>query len=129
MLAVLERMLTSLGFGVITAQDGEQALSLLAGNRVDVILCDIRMPGLGGPELYEAVAAHTPWLAEKMIFCTGDTLLPDAQGFLRRTRCRVVSKPFSMEQLTQALTEVRGDTVQSDAGGGRTDDRRGGECR
>lgn len=47
-LKTIERLLTSNGYDVITARDGEQALSALEKEHVDLILSDIRMPRLDG---------------------------------------------------------------------------------
>lgn len=109
---VLERILESLGFKVTSTRSAEQALTFLQDNPVDFILCDLRMPGMGGPGLYDAVLARDPALAKRIIFCTGDTVSQDAREFVRRTRCRVVAKPFNMSQLAQTLAELQQEMIR-----------------
>ncbi len=104
---ILERMLTALGFRVIAAGTGEQALAVLEESPADIIICDLRMPGFGGPGLYEAVTSRDPELGKRMIFCTGDTVSRDAREFLRRTGCRVVCKPFDLNRIEQTIAELQ----------------------
>ncbi|MFN8061180.1 MAG: response regulator [Vicinamibacterales bacterium] len=54
-LAVLQHVLANEGYEVSTATDGASALSLLGGHRYDLVLVDIRMPGLDGLQLLEAI--------------------------------------------------------------------------
>lgn len=56
-----DRVLSGKGYAVITAKDGEEALSKLAAERYDVVYADIRMPGMSGLEVAERVKAERPW--------------------------------------------------------------------
>ena len=58
LLQALARMLKSLGFQVVTASDGEDALAVVEGLRtpIDAVLVDVVMPRLGGPEFVERLA-------------------------------------------------------------------------
>lgn len=58
LLQALSRMLKSLGFQVVTAADGEDALALVETltTPIDAVLVDVVMPRLGGPELVERLA-------------------------------------------------------------------------
>lgn len=47
----------------------------------DVILCDVRMPGLDGLGLYRELEQHYPHLLSRMIFLTGDVLSSEARDF------------------------------------------------
>ncbi len=47
----LQEMLSEAGYRVITAEDGLEALDWLSRVTVDLVIVDILMPGLGGPEL------------------------------------------------------------------------------
>lgn len=66
---------------------------LLAGEQFDAVLCDVMMPGLDGPSLYEAVAAAEPALARRIIFMTGGAFTDEAAAFLARVG-PVLMKPF-----------------------------------
>ncbi len=56
-----DRVLTSKGYAVITAQNGEEAMRKLSEENYDVVYTDIRMPGMSGLEVAEQVKARKPW--------------------------------------------------------------------
>ena len=57
-----DRVLSGKGYAVITARNGEEALSKLHHEAYDVVFTDIRMPGMSGLEVAERVRASQPWL-------------------------------------------------------------------
>lgn len=57
-----DRVLTSKGYAVITAGDGEEALRKLKNESYDVVFTDIKMPGMDGVEVAERIKASQPWL-------------------------------------------------------------------
>jgi two-component system NtrC family sensor kinase len=91
---------------VDTAASGVAALALLAEQRYDVILSDLRMPELDGPGLYREVGRRWPELARRFVFLTGDTLSPDAARFLEETPVLSVSKPFGPGDIRRVLRKV-----------------------
>jgi CheY-like chemotaxis protein len=105
---LLESSLGEAGFKVDTATDGVAALRLLErySYAYDVILADVRMPGLGGGELYQHIAAHTPDLARRVIFITGDTVSPETRLFLSGTGLPAVAKPFRTADIQSAIAQV-----------------------
>jgi two-component system NtrC family sensor kinase len=113
---VLERILTSFGFRVFAASSGEEACTLLERNTVDMVVCDLRMPGMSGQGLYDWIEKRDATLAKRMVFCTGDTVARESRNFIGRTKCRVVAKPFNMSQLAQALAEIQYEIVKSSPG-------------
>lgn len=56
------RVLSSKGYAVISAQNGEEALSKLGTEKYDLVFTDIKMPGMSGLEVAERVKASQPWL-------------------------------------------------------------------
>lgn len=56
-----DRVLSSKGYAVITAESGEEALRKLNEEKYDVVYTDIRMPGMSGLEVAEQVKARRPW--------------------------------------------------------------------
>jgi CheY-like chemotaxis protein len=78
-------------------------LDLLAHRTYDVILSDLRMPGMSGEELYRRIAQGWPHLASRFVFLTA--LRPDQapDGALSVT---ILTKPVSPERLQQTITEV-----------------------
>jgi CheY-like chemotaxis protein len=57
-----DRVLSSKGYAVITAKDGEEALRKLGSESYDLVFTDIKMPGMNGLEVAERVKASRPWL-------------------------------------------------------------------
>ena len=57
----IDRVLSSKGYAVITAENGEEALCKLNEEKYDLVYTDIRMPGMSGLEVAEKVKAQRPW--------------------------------------------------------------------
>ena len=115
---MIERPLTQAGYSVQVAQSGEAALEYLGAgqksSRPDLIISDIKMPGLGGPALYNYICKQEPALASRVLLITGDTLNPETQAFLQRTHLPYLTKPFKVEALLRLVTQLlRGENGSS----------------
>ncbi|MDP2628234.1 MAG: ATP-binding protein, partial [Candidatus Rokubacteria bacterium] len=99
-------LLATQGCQVETASNGDEALAKLRERAFDVILSDLRMPGLDGPGLYQAVERYDSTLLPRFVFMTGDTLGHEVRGFLEQTAVVSVSKPFKLNDLLQAVSRV-----------------------
>jgi nitrogen-specific signal transduction histidine kinase/ActR/RegA family two-component response regulator len=89
---------------VTTVESGAAALARLsAGERYDLVLCDLLMPEMSGMDLFRELAArHTP-LARRVVFLTGGAFTPAAREFLERERVECVEKPFELEALRAVI--------------------------
>jgi CheY-like chemotaxis protein len=91
------RVLASKGYAVISAQNGEEALSKLNTEKYDVVFTDIKMPGMSGLEVAERVKASQPWLPVVIVTGYGTdayearAAAAGVSGFLR--------KPLSPEMI------------------------------
>lgn len=85
------------------ATDGLAALYLLQDKDYDIIMLDIKMPGMNGMELYRKLSEIKPYLNERIIFLTGDMENEGTNTFLKQTGCRYLSKPFSMKELLDSM--------------------------
>lgn len=94
---LLALVLSQDGRVVDTARDGIEALELLTQNRYDLILSDLRMPGLNGPALYEALRAMPQTPTPRVIFMTGDAATGEYATFLRGTTEPMLEKPFNLD--------------------------------
>jgi PAS domain S-box-containing protein len=101
----LARVLEDSGYEVATVGDGTAALEALKAEAFDLILCDMRMPGLSGPAFYEAVLDHDPAVARRILFSTGDLVSQATRDFLAQYDVPLLAKPFTIEML---LSEVEG---------------------
>jgi len=92
---------------VVVALEGKEALSLLldAGERFDVVVCDLMMPEVPGWDVHATLAERAPELAAKMIFMTGGSMHERARSFLESVDNPRFEKPFDVAQV-RALVEA-----------------------
>ncbi len=100
---LLSRILSGLGHEVDVASDGAEALRMINMVDYDAILLDVKMPGLGGPEVLRCIEGLRPDLPERVLFITGDTVSPSTQAFIQDEEIDVLHKPFSLEELRGRL--------------------------
>jgi PAS domain S-box-containing protein len=91
----LRELLEREGYAVTVARDGAAALRALDRGDFDLILSDLRMPGVSGPDLHARLAETRPHLLSRMGFVTGDTLGSSMDEFLRGCGRPVLEKPFT----------------------------------
>jgi DNA-binding NtrC family response regulator len=89
------------GYVVATAGSGEEALSRLARRGFDVLVSDIKMPGLTGLDVLERSRALDPALA--VILMTGYATIETAVEALRRGASDYLRKPFRVEELRESV--------------------------
>jgi two-component system NtrC family sensor kinase len=94
------------GYRAQLCESGQQAIDMLQVKRFDAIITDLKMPGIGGKELYTFVQKYYPVLAPRVLFITGDVLSKDTQAFLKITGNIYLEKPFEIEVLLARLGEV-----------------------
>ena len=78
-----------------------------AGVRYDVVLCDLVMPRLTGIQLHGALREIAPEQARRMILMTGGAFTPESRQVLESSGIAWIEKPFLLEDLCRAITEVR----------------------
>ncbi len=108
MRAAISAFLRSIGHEVQVADSGTAARALLVANEYDVVLMDLRMPGLGGEALYRELCQRKPAMAGRVVFVTGDLQGDAARGFLTEAGRRVLGKPFQLEDLAAIVASVTG---------------------
>jgi len=105
-LLMVRETLSEHGYEVHVAQDGESALRCLEQTSFDLVLCDWKMPGLNGEQIYERMRVSNPVLSERMIFFTGDVINEKAQRFLGERHKVCLSKPFSLVEFRAAIGQA-----------------------
>jgi signal transduction histidine kinase/CheY-like chemotaxis protein len=94
------------GFRVDVLHDGREALQRAARENYDLVICDMKMPGLDGQHFYQALAQSRNSLSDRFLFVTGDTVSPHTHHFLETHRLPHVAKPFRMEELKEKVYEL-----------------------
>lgn len=105
---IMADFLGQLGYQILSASNGQEALRVAEeySGRIDLLLTDVKMEGLTGPELAEKLLKKRP--EAKVVFISGfpeGSLAPD--GVLKPGTI-LVQKPFSMKLLSAKLREVLG---------------------
>ncbi len=118
LLRLLSLRLQKEGFAVEEASSGEQALGLLEASAPDLVITDMRMGGMDGVALFEAVRRRLPALP--VIILTAHGTIPDAVDATRRGVFGYLTKPFEARAL---MTEVeRALSLAASAAAGDGDD-------
>ncbi len=105
-LEFLSRALTQYGYAIQTASTAEDALVLMSTQTFDAVVADIKMPGMGGREMYAYVRKNIPGAAEKILFITGDILGDETQAFIADTGNICIKKPFKIGEFVAKLNEL-----------------------
>ncbi|OGQ55711.1 MAG: hypothetical protein A3J24_05030 [Deltaproteobacteria bacterium RIFCSPLOWO2_02_FULL_53_8] len=105
-LDLLKATLEMSGFEVDTACDGLEAMEKFKGGSYDIIISDIKMPGLDGKGFYREIRALNPKAAEKIVFVTGDAINKETQEFLKATGNLSLKKPFTINQLNELVSQL-----------------------
>jgi two-component system NtrC family sensor kinase len=103
---LIARLLHDLGHRSTVTLSGQAALAAISREPFDLVLTDVRMPGMSGFELLSAIRERDPDLAERVIFITGDTLSPTTREQLEQSGSIYLPKPFSINQLESALRQL-----------------------
>lgn len=92
---------------VVTEASPRSAVARLrAGDRYDLILCDITMPEMSGIEVYEALAAQDREIASRVAFMTGGGLSMEEDSFLSDVGVPRLQKPFRPAELRTRVREL-----------------------
>lgn len=91
---------------VETETSGKNALQRLSSDReFDVIFCDVMMPEMAGPALFEAIATQYPELAERVVLLSGGAFSDSGKEFLARNGNLTIDKPFTKAQILEVVSQ------------------------
>ena len=86
--------------------DGREALDRALRQPYDLVICDMKMPGMDGQHFYRSLARAQSPLLQPFLFVTGDVIAPQTQEFLEQNRLPHVAKPFRVEELAEKVRQV-----------------------
>lgn len=97
---------------IVTEDNSTRALNrILAGEHYDIIMLDIIMADLTGIGFFATLQEKKPELCWRVIFITGGSLIPAVIEFLRTVPNKVLEKPFSYDEATDAIRGILGNGV------------------
>jgi EAL domain-containing protein (putative c-di-GMP-specific phosphodiesterase class I) len=100
----IKRFLTHVGYEVETVASGEQAIEQVHQTSFDVIISDLRMPGMNGLQLMRAIREHD--LDVPVILITGHPDLCSAMEAIEFGAFRYITKPYDTYELDQMVTSA-----------------------
>lgn len=102
-----ERFFETQDYELVLAPTGTVALELLQGGAVfDVILLDIRLPGVSGRALWRWMEMERPELCGRVIVVTGDILGESTRELVEQIQRPYLEKPFSTPELLSTVQAV-----------------------
>ncbi|MDA8123606.1 MAG: response regulator [Deltaproteobacteria bacterium] len=103
---VTRDILETMGYRVLTASTGSEAIERyrMDKDRIDMVILDMIMPGMGGEETFEQLKAINP--AIKVILSSGYGLNNDAKRIMARGAQSFLVKPFHIDQLLKKISDV-----------------------
>jgi CheY-like chemotaxis protein len=108
---MIEEILRDEGHAVAVAADGGEALRRLEQERFDLVITDLRMPGMDGRELYASLCQRDPVLATRTILLTGDALGLDPSRFPGLEADALLEKPALPEAVRRVVRHKLGGAV------------------
>jgi Signal transduction histidine kinase regulating C4-dicarboxylate transport system len=105
-LVMLRETLVPRGYEVDVVSDGETGLRRLQDKHYDLMLCDWKMPGLNGRQVYERIRASNPDFCDRIIFITGDVVNDGTRVFLEQQNRICLAKPFTLVEFHAAVQKV-----------------------
>jgi PAS domain S-box-containing protein len=93
-------------YSIETTGDPYEALKRIAANNYDLVIIDIRMPGMSGQELFEKIIDDKPYMSKNILFTTGDSANSEVKDFLQKYNLRSIGKPFDHQTLMTKIREI-----------------------
>lgn len=91
---------------VVLAGSGAEAVELVRAGPFDAVLCDHRMAGMSGTDVFAALIELRPELARRFVFMSGDVLNPELRSFALEHGVALLAKPFALDAIRRAVREV-----------------------
>jgi PAS domain S-box-containing protein len=102
MVRAYRRMLRKFDATIVTS--GAEALAVFErDDDFDLVICDLMMPEMDGPQVFEAMRVTYPQLVERVVFCTGGAFTPRAREFVASVTNEVLDKPLRMATIERLI--------------------------
>jgi two-component system, cell cycle sensor histidine kinase and response regulator CckA len=100
------RYLTRMGFEVTAVDTGLAAVDALSTREYQIVVSDLRMPGLSGEDLFDLLHERFPDMTTRTVFMSGDVMREETREFLARANCPTLQKPYDMAELMTVLDRM-----------------------
>jgi DNA-binding NtrC family response regulator len=106
MIDVCKQILERMGFKVLIAKSGKEAIEVFTANRdiIDLVILDIILPGMDGEIIYDRLKEIDPGI--KVLIASGYSLNGKAGELMTKGCSGFIQKPFRMNQLSLKLNEI-----------------------
>ncbi len=122
LLRLLTMRLEAAGYAITTASSGEEALARIGVERPQLVITDMRMPGMDGSALFDAIRANHPALPVMMLTAHGS--IPEAVAATNRGIFGYLTKPYDAKTLTEQIERALSLSANPADGGSDDDWRR-----
>jgi CheY-like chemotaxis protein len=97
------------GHDILCARDGGEALAqLAAGEAVDLIFCDLKMPDIDGVGVHRAICEHHSALRGRFVFLTGGLTDEATENYVQNSGALILCKPVHQAAFDKILADVSG---------------------
>lgn len=94
------------GFHVDLLLDGREALNRVEQETFDLVICDMKMPGLDGQHFYNSLRRAAKRPPKQFLFVTGDVVAAHTREFLEHNALPHLAKPFRIEELSEKVAQI-----------------------
>jgi signal transduction histidine kinase/ActR/RegA family two-component response regulator len=99
-------VLEDAGLRVDILLDAKEALTRATAKSYALVICDVRMPEIDGPQIYQALVRQVGAFQGKFLFITGDAAAARTHDFLEQYHLPHLPKPFRVEELIEKVLDV-----------------------
>ncbi len=103
----MKKVLSRRGFDVQVATDGLTALSMIAKEHFDVVVLDVKMPGMDGTQVFAEIKRFSPDI--KVILFTGHYTSGEEEDILKKGAYAYLLKPYPILQLVDLILAAAGE--------------------
>ncbi len=101
---ILRDILCGEGYNILTASSGKEALEQIPEAKVNLVLTDLKMPGLSGQELFEKCSKHWPDLP--VVILTAHGTVDEALEMIHRGAYDYIAKPYNTQDLLMRISRA-----------------------
>lgn len=107
--SILQKVLNQEGYYTLAAQSGPEVLKLLRKEKIDLLLLDLKMPGMDGFQIMEEIKKSQLKKSPAVLILTAHGSLSSAREAMARGAIDYITKPFDLEEVKAIVREALSD--------------------